>query len=127
MTARSEEIAIRALLDDLQSEDTYSRNNAIKRIVIKEVSDQRIVDALQKLIINDPSLSVRNFARNALDALGIEHSPMEDDRIDYTKVKSSAQASVRDKNVTSRHGIMIAIIVIILLCILFGVACFYSI
>jgi len=153
MTDRSEEITIRALLDDLQSEDTYSRNNTIKRIITQEIRDQRIVDALLNLIINDPSLSVRNFARNALDALGIEHSPMEDDQIDYakgkysaqararnkratsakedqgvyTKVKSSDPAGTRDKNARSSDGIMIAIIVIILLCILFGIACFNSI
>jgi hypothetical protein len=50
------------LLNELQNDEAYMRNDAIKK----------------NLIDNDSSMSVRNFARSALNSFGIEHSAFEE-------------------------------------------------
>ncbi len=70
---------ISELLDELQNEEAYKRNDAIKKIIKGKVNDEHIIHALSKVIENDPSQAVRNFARAALDVFGIEHSDIEPD------------------------------------------------
>ena len=70
------------LLDELRSQETYIRNDAIKRIIKEKINDEQIVVALKDIIENDSSTSVRNFARGALEVFGIEHSAMEESTIE---------------------------------------------
>ena len=57
------------LLAQLQSDEAFARNAAIKKIIKEKINDETIVVALINLIENDPSMSVRNFARSALDVV----------------------------------------------------------
>jgi len=66
------------LLDELKSSETFTRNDAIKKIIKDKINDEHIIAALKGVIENDPSMSVRNFARSALDVFGVEHSAVEE-------------------------------------------------
>jgi len=68
------------LLDELQSSETFARNAAVKKIIKDKINDEQIVATLKDVIENDSSMSVRNFARAALDVFGVEHSAMEEPR-----------------------------------------------
>ena len=65
------------LLNELKSTEAYERNDAIKKIIKGKINDEKIITALKEIIENDPSMAVRNFARAALDAFGVEHSAVE--------------------------------------------------
>lgn len=65
------------LLDKLQSDGTYIRNNAIKHIIKGKIKDERLIFALKDIIEIDSRISVRNFARSALDVFGIGLSTQE--------------------------------------------------
>lgn len=66
------------LLDELQSKEATVRSDAIKKIILGKISDERIIHALNNVIENDPSMALRNFARSALDVFGIKHSAVEE-------------------------------------------------
>jgi hypothetical protein len=66
------------LLDELRSKEAYIRSDAIKKIIKGKTNDEHIIHALNHVIENDPSMSLRNFARSALDVFGIEHSAIEE-------------------------------------------------
>ena len=66
------------LLDELKSQETYIRNDAIKRVIKEKIHDEQVIVALKEVIENDPSMAVRNFARAALDVFGVEHSAVEE-------------------------------------------------
>ena len=66
------------LLDELQSNEEYIRNDAIKKIIKGKFNDEKIFIALKEVIENDRSMAVRNFARSALDVFGVEHSAAEE-------------------------------------------------
>lgn len=66
------------LLDELQSNETFARNAAVKKIIKEKINNEQIVATLKDVIENDSSMSVRNFARAALDVFGIEHSATEE-------------------------------------------------
>ena len=69
------------LLDELQSDEAYIRNDAIKKIIKGKIDDEHIITALNNVIKNDSYMTVRNFARSALDVFGIEHSAIEESPI----------------------------------------------
>ena len=66
------------LLAQLQGDEAYTRNDAIKKIIKEKIDDEQIIVALKDTIENDPNMAVRNFARSALDVFGIEHSEVEE-------------------------------------------------
>ena len=66
------------LLDGLRNQETYTRNDAIKRIIKEKINDEQVIVALKEVIENDQSMVVRNFARSALDVFGVEHSATEE-------------------------------------------------
>jgi len=72
------EIQIHKLLDELQNNEAYIRNDAIKKIIKGKIDDENIISALKNVIENDPYMSVRNFARSALNLFGVEHSAFEE-------------------------------------------------
>lgn len=96
------------LLNELKSNEVYIRNDVIKKIIKEKINDDQIVIALKEIIENDPSMSVRNFARAALDIFGVEHSVVEEPTIEMRKVDVNAESnnqeqqySEENQNVTS--------------------------
>jgi uncharacterized membrane protein YeaQ/YmgE (transglycosylase-associated protein family) len=66
------------LLDELQSNEAYIRNDAIKKIIKGKINDEKIIIALKEVIENDRSMAVRNFARSAMNVFSVEHSAAEE-------------------------------------------------
>ena len=62
------------LLDELQNDEAYKRNDAIKKIIKEKINDEQIIDALKNVVKNDSSISVRDFALAALDVFGAKYS-----------------------------------------------------
>lgn len=60
---------ISTLLDELKSDEAYTRNDAIKKIIKGKINDEKIIVALMDIIEHDQSTAVRNFAHSALNAL----------------------------------------------------------
>lgn len=77
------------VLDELRSQETYARNDAIKRIIKEKINDEKIITALKEVTENDHSMSVRNFARSALNVFGVEHSVMEEEEVIYNIMTAS--------------------------------------
>lgn len=86
------------LLDELKSQETYIRNDAIKRIIKEKINDDQILIALKEATENDPSMSVRNFARSALDIFGVEHSALEEPIVEtHSPVVKTRRDEVRNE------------------------------
>lgn len=107
MGRQTEESVVLNLLDELQNDEAFTRNEAIKTIIKNKVNDQRIVDALIQLTAHDSSMSVRNFARNALDTFGVEHSEIEKDipvvnapkkKAGKIEIKPAIESGAQEKN-----------------------------
>ena len=113
------------ILDELKSPETYARNDAIKRIIKEMINDEQIIIALKEVIENDHSMAVRNFARNALDVFGVEHSTMEvEEVINYTKTAFPNHNDSQNTKTTYKSDLKIAIfllavVIVIFLCWLF--------
>jgi hypothetical protein len=69
------------LLDELQSNEAYIRSDAIKKILKGKITHEHIIAALDNIIENDPSPTIRNFAQSTLDTFGIKHSINERPRV----------------------------------------------
>jgi len=123
------------LLQQLDSRETFTRNDAIKKIIKDKINDEQIIAALKGVIENDPSISVRNFARSALDVFGVEHSTMEDEEvIKYTKTAFPTHNDSQNTKTTykadQKKFSLLAIVIVIFLCLLFLVlapymACYF--
>ena len=86
------------LLDELKSDETYTRNAAIKKIIKNKINEERIITALKDVIENDTSMSVRNFARSSLDVFGIEHSEFEQQIVETRSVEIHTDTPKDDGN-----------------------------
>ena len=86
------------LLDELRNQETYIRNDAIKRIIKEKINDEQILIALKEATENDPSMSVRNFSRSALDIFGVEHSALEEPVVEtHSPVVKTRRDEVRNE------------------------------
>ena len=99
---------IQYLLDELKSGEISARNDAIKKIIKEKIDDEQIIIALKEVVESDTSMSVRNFARAALNAFGIEHSAIEQSIVETSnnevhaespKVKNHDQNNIERGNV----------------------------
>ena len=80
------------LLDELQNEEAYMRNDAIKKIIKGKIYDEHVIVALKNIIENDSYMTVRNFARAALDIFGIEHSVAEESVVEVHEADVGAKS-----------------------------------
>jgi len=117
------------LLDTLKSGEIAARNDAIKKIIKEKINDEQVIAALKAVIENDSSMSVRNFARAALDVLGIEHSEVEQSTIEIQteslKIANTNNPVIEEKETmlqtedAVKIGIVIGIIPTILVILFF--------
>jgi hypothetical protein len=80
------------LLNELQNEEAYVRNDAIKKIIKWKINDDNIIAALKDVVNNDSSMSVRNFARSTLNSFGIDHSAFEEPIAVNTVIENNKEA-----------------------------------
>jgi len=86
------------ILDELRSQETFARNDVIKRILKEKINDEQVIVALKEVIENDQSMAVRNFARSALDVFGIEHSEFEQQIVETRSVEIHTDTPKDDGN-----------------------------
>jgi hypothetical protein len=87
------------LLNELQSNEPDIQNDAIKKIIKGKINDEKIIIALEEVIENDRSMTVRNFARSALDVLGVEPSAAEES-IEFKAKNSKDNVSHTNQSIT---------------------------
>jgi len=120
------------LLDELKSNETFTRNDVIKKIIKEKINNEQIITALKEVTENDHSMAVRNFARNALDVFGVEHSTMEDEEvIKYTKTAFPTHNDSQNTKTTyksdQKNFSLLAMVIVIFLCLLFLVLAPYMV
>jgi HEAT repeat protein len=75
MAEQPNEETINKLLEELHSSEAYRRKSAIETIAELKIDDEKIVSALKAAAANDANRVVRQEARKALIALGVEPPP----------------------------------------------------
>ncbi len=71
----SDEAEIQRLLTQLDSEDPFLRRQAAEAALAHEPRDERVLDKLKTVAVDDPDPAVRSAAAQALRSAGVEPPP----------------------------------------------------